>query len=774
MLRKRGGMGIRGQVTFFVIIGLALIIVAYLLFQLAKPANVTPQEAIQSVPEEFQPVQNYVETCMHKITLQGIQSLGEHGGYIDPLNVQLTRKTFSYLPSKPTESSLVSLTGNDDSLVPYYLYVQGKASYDNYDYYTAAPTAEDMQNQLARYVESQMGNCLGDFREIENTGISVVDAKQYQATVTIDADKIKVYLKNEINISNDNTRTQLSSYNTVVRFPLLKYLELAQYVTRSAYLTQFSESFTTALINYHSGVDFSKLPPFIDHNTLPYAVSWNRDKVQNDMDILLSSYVPALRVVGTKGFKELAPSGDEIEDAFFESLTMDIFGTQARGADEQGFFRNLSVTFFYRPQTVSLSVSPSEGSTIRPDIEYVKGSKYIPDDKDFTYQFYYDVSYPLFVEIRGDEPNYELPEFSWIFALESDLIENKAPLAWQAGLGTQDWDPSSINMTVNFPPGSTVDENGGQVNEETSKSTSKSLFCNRDTWISGDVTVNTVDARGGDLDGVSVSYGCGDHASCYVGETYLSGNGATWTGRLPLCEGGYLVLSKDGYGAKKLTLSTYEDHDSWLGTQALAEAHPLKVSVKKKEIMAHIYRDDDWNWQKDSVTLGSAQDLDPSTEQVILTITQAGISSDDAISETLLFGMDGTADPEISLVPGDYDVTATFIDNSGLTIPANCTRICSSHHLIGGCSDYDYLPSDPVNMDSAVWGGLDFSREGAGTITIGKDDLYSSGEIQFYVLKLPNLELSTPPGGCLDSLDEMNSIGEYTSQFSADLQPELN
>ena len=761
---KRGAGNRKGQITIFVIIGIVLLIMGYGVFLLVKSAGQAPEEAAAPVPEEFKPVQNYVEACIHSIGIEGIRKLGEHGGYIEPLNPAINPIKLKYIESDKSASDLVSIGGTSDTLVPYYIHVPGRATPENFNYYSAAPGPEVIEYQLARYVEAKLPACLGNFRELEDSGYEVSTAANPIVQVAMQGDEVRLYLDQETNISNAAAKVSITRYNTVIRFPLLKYYIMAYLIAGTEHLSQFEESFTSALVNYYSGADFNKLPPIVEHNSLPYVVTWNQNKVRSDFDTLLSSYVPALQVNGTKGFRQIADSGDIVEDAFFRSTMLDIFDSNM--SDELGL-GNTSITFIYRPGSVSLRVNPSEGSTIRPAVEFTKGSKYIPEQKSFTYRFFYDISYPLFVEIRGAEPESEIPEFSWLFAIESNLIENKAPVAWQAGLGTVEWDTGYINTTVSFPPGSVVGEDGQPVDDVTSISGSKSLFCDQATWKSGEATTTVFDADDDPLEGVNVGFGCGDHALCYVGQT---GEAGKWAGRLPLCIGGFVTLSKDGYSSRKIPVSTGFNSPVWIPSQSLYQATELQAFVKKRQVTKDIYRDDDWVWRSGAAGIGAPEDVDAASEQVMVTLTQ--LDSADDQSQTVIFGKDSLGEQTVSLVPGEYEVTATLLDHSGITIPKECSRFCKTS--VGICLSHEYVPPDDVVIDTVPWGGLSFERGEAGTITITPEMLASGSRIDFTVMKLPNLQDADPAGGCLEHLDEMEKLREYTGQFRAEVEPVIS
>lgn len=773
MMRKRGvkngfASSVRAQITTFVILGVILLIIFLLLYFLLSSKGVIRQgerEKVEAVPAEFKPVQSYVEGCIHKLGLQAVKKMGVHGGYIDPLDAYLTPVELRFSSSRPTSYELASLSGDSSSAVPYYLFVPGDASYHNYELSSLAPSIESMEYQLARYIERELPGCVGGFEELEAQGFEVSPSNdKIKADVKIRDELIEIKVNYPVNISKGGVKTLITGYTDNIRFPLTKYYELAIGIMSAELVTQFLESFTINLIDYHSGVSYSLLPPRIDYTNAPYVITWSNSKVRLDLDSLLQSYVPALQVINSSGYTPIIFEGREVvEQNFYKSLSMDIFNETI----------NESITFYYVSNSLRLRVQPSKGDIIKPNIAVKKGNQFIPESQFNTYKFFYDVSYPIVVEIRGKETGTEIPEYSFLFALEANLIENKPPLAWLMGLGTVDWDYSYLNVTVEFPDGSITDEEGNPLVIPRMSFVGKNLFCDEDTWLSGEASVTVQEEiTAKPIEGATLSYGCGDYQECFLGSTDERGE---WKGKLPLCTGGYLSIVKDGYGAKTLPLTTKEGVSPVIGVQRLYKIKELTAKIKKYEVQKVFTRNDDWEWEAGPDNLGGEQEIDSASEQVILSITQTGFEAgNNPLSASLIFGKDGVENPVIQLVPGEYEVTATLIDYNGLIIPANCSRICSDRGFLGiGCTGYTYFPDPAITLEEAPWGGIELTQETTGAFIITSGDLENAQEIEFRVLKLADVRESIPSGGCLANLEEMDKLAEYSRKYSSELMPRL-
>ncbi len=768
-LKKRGNK--KAQITIFVIIAVIILIIGGIIFFSMNKgesfSDIKREFKEESIPEEFKPVRDYVKNCIHTVGIEAIKKMGAHGGYIYPLDNFFTPNTLVFSPAYPEYSTLVSLSGDAEAIVPYYLYVPGKASYSNYDINSVAPTVENMEYQLSTYMFINVPLCTAGFEAFKEAGF-VVTENSIDAYTIINNETINFYVDYDLNITKEGVSTKMSKFQDELKFPFMKYYSLALSLTDVELTTQFLESFSLSLVNYYSGLDFSKLPPIVEYSDDPYIITWSNSKVNLDINSLLNSYVSALQVEGSRGFTPITVKDNDLDASFYKSLSMNIY-------DETMYdmLSDMSISFFYVDQSVNSNVQPSRGDIIKPSVEIKKADNHVPQRQSNTYKFAYDMSYPVIIEIRGKEPDSEISEYSFLFALESNIIENKPVLAWLMGFGTVEWDTSNIDVDIKIPE-NPVDLKGNTISmPKSALSTSKSLFCNEDTWVSGDVSVRVTDEFGKPLDDVTVTYGCGIYDECWLGNTEIDEftKVGIWKGKLPLCQGGYLMLSKEGYGTKTIKLSTQENIPLLIPTQKLFKIRELEATIKKAEIIKNIYRDGEWEWKEDGGSIASFEDL-TTYEQVIISISQTGFDAgSEPISNVMIFGKDNIDKNTIDLVPGTYEISATFIDSVGFTIPKNCSRVCSKVNIFSACTKYNYYPEDIVKFSPAPWGGVSIKSDTTGVFTVTAADLDSNKGLEFHVLKLPDLSKSSPPGGCVEHLDEMTKIDEYSKKFKSQLMP---
>ena len=74
-------------------------------------------------------------------------------------------------------------------------------------------------------------------------------------------------------------------------------------------------------------------------------------------------------------------------------------------------------------------------------------------------------------------------------------------------------------------------------------------------------------------------------------------------------------------------------------------------------------------------------------------------------------------------------------------------------------------------MKPAPWGGIEINEETTGVLTITADQLDNNNEIEFRVVKLPDLKKTSPANGCFELLDEISKISDYSEKYKADIWP---
>ena len=111
----------KAQITIFLIIGVVILIVAGVFIYLRQPVDeVTLETSVEKVPLELKPIQNFVESCLNKVSKEALILIGSHGGYIDMLDDSFTSESFNIDTVNPTSADAATLTINPSTHVAYW------------------------------------------------------------------------------------------------------------------------------------------------------------------------------------------------------------------------------------------------------------------------------------------------------------------------------------------------------------------------------------------------------------------------------------------------------------------------------------------------------------------------------------------------------------------------------------------------------------------------------------------------------------------------------
>ena len=174
----------KGQVTIFIIIAILLLFVFIWLYSLVWGAS-------GDMPADQERVFNYVTSCLEQVGADSLVVFGKQGRLeqfrrYDPLNLE------------------------------YY-----------YDGIARVPANEDVEIELARYVDAHFAQCINDFKGfpvLKFTSVSAPDA-----IVSLDASSVTFDLKYHIEFEIELVQYTLEDYTVTLDVPLSKYLYDAEH-----------------------------------------------------------------------------------------------------------------------------------------------------------------------------------------------------------------------------------------------------------------------------------------------------------------------------------------------------------------------------------------------------------------------------------------------------------------------------------------------------------------------------------------------------------------
>ncbi len=173
----------KAQIALFLILGFIIVIaVSFTLYI----KNIQKNDLIEKSSElsvEFQPVKNFIESCIDKTSKEGLYIIGYQGGYIS-------------LPEKSTFELIPN--------IPYYAY-EGMNS---------VPEREVIESELNFYIKNELKSCFEDFKILKELGYLInLDGFEIKSNINED-----VVVEGNFNlyIEKDGAKQKLEKTSTKI------------------------------------------------------------------------------------------------------------------------------------------------------------------------------------------------------------------------------------------------------------------------------------------------------------------------------------------------------------------------------------------------------------------------------------------------------------------------------------------------------------------------------------------------------------------------------
>ncbi len=365
----------RGQVTFFVIVGL-VVLTTVLIGYYAKDyvlQNVLKREVEESiiVPEKVKPIHNFILSCLRETGEKGVKLLGQQGGYIT-----IPRDPYA-LTQLNLASNALTIYGNNK--VAYWFYEQ-----PNKVQFRQVPTKKDMEKELSSFVENDILNCLDNFKDFNEYEIK---QGNLNANSVINKNEISVSLDFPVEIKIRDFEFDMNRFSQKISSPLLELYEKAKELFTVLDSENILEHKTkTMMVVYDevplSGTTDDCVPPV-----------WTIDKVREDFKKIISTNVQVLKVKGTN--YRINEQGN------------DYFVIEPDLNDA-----NLDVNFLYSENwPLEIDVNPRDGNLLKGQSVTSKLGPLRGLAESFacasTYHFIWDVKYPVLVILGKDEYTFQ-------------------------------------------------------------------------------------------------------------------------------------------------------------------------------------------------------------------------------------------------------------------------------------------------------------------------------------------------------------------------------
>ncbi len=517
----------KGQVTVFIIIGIILLIASLIVISLKHHSSETriKEQVLEptKLPGDLDKVRVFITNCFDQAATEGLKRVGYGGGWVSLDDPTLAGRTFVFTPFQTNADGMMF----GSIKVPYWFYMDSDDACQNNCHfasnrpplksiYTSGamrdPTDLSIEAQLDRFVARRTKECLDNYNNFRNE-FTITEKSPLLVTTTITPADVVFSMDYNVVVKKGSAKGELKKFYIKKDVPLFELYDVASQITNAESYYHFIEESIMNMIVINSGIDNTKLPPISATTIDPgKQVVWLKEHVRQQLkDNILIPFTQALQIPGTLGYNEPRfKSGSSTLSTMQQGL-LDSFSVRVLNETHN----NIEAGFIYLGNGLYFDITPSNGGLLEPTrIQGTMGgfmSIFVQN-----YEFKYDISYPVLVVL--DAPLALKSEgYKFQFALEPNIRNNKA-----------------------FRPGSIVYKGEGEI---------RSLFTSPLQRISGNITIKTFDKRTKKpLPGVLVKYQCADE-EITIGTTRLTPDKkeAKLIEKFPICKGGILKLSHEGY-----------------------------------------------------------------------------------------------------------------------------------------------------------------------------------------------------------------------------------
>lgn len=711
----------KGQITVFIIIGILILLVIGIAVYLTK-VRVTKEitavrPSVETIPQEIQPVRDFVEACIKRLGTDGLKRVGDQGGYVEP--------NLMFNPTSPTEGEAVQFSPGAGPLVAYWWYMKSRNEctkdciFDsNRPPLYRSQGGNSIEVQLDNYVTNNLRSCLDNFKEFGRKDCTVTEEGEPEVTANVAEEDVFFVGKYPIRVTCGAQTVSLENYYVSIPLNLREIYNLA--TTLTAYESEYRllEQATTTVIEGFSGRDSSKLPPprDMDVGSPSPGTFWIKYEVGKKLQRLLMSYIPLIQTQGVKNYKYIVAPAAIRDTDLYETIYNRQFFIPMNESHP-----SLETHFMYLDWWQPYFEMNCNGQLCQADS--LSSFFLIPIGIN-RYTFAYDVSYPVLVEVRnptalGGEG------YSFKFFLEENMRNSESFLS-------------------EAPPVKGV---AGPIS---------SIFCDPSQRTSGKITITARDGLSlKPLEGATVGFIC-NNQNCNLGET----DKGNYSSKFPRCIGGTLRMTKAGYASLSVPLDTHREE-------------PFGISVTMEPIRTVQARVKDFPITKASKHSGwqfieDAGLMRPREKQTTtITLTKNATPYEEPFAAVVELEDDKPGD--LTIVPGKYSVQISSFLKEDLVIPPDqrCFKIRKFLRTSTKCY---YVPEKPILFNETSpfpYGSTSYDYEFTADMLRGAKSI----EFRQFVLAIDNVPENQR---IIEDLSELNKINMYSAANLERLYPVIS
>lgn len=588
----------KAQITLFIIIGIiivlatAIVIIYMNLSKTIKDEEIT--EKFGEVPLWAMPVKKYIDNCIEEKAIKALNEIGRHGGYIDMTDEYLSEKTFN-LNKNPVESDAVFLSENSNP-VAYWWYLETETTCTDCEMSSQMPSLIEIEQQVNRYIERELPLCIDDFKSFRKQGFDF-EIEEIKTNTSINLEDVSVSVNYPITIKKADSKTKIIDFSQNIDLSFFDIYTLASLINFDEYQNQTFDDLLSNWLHYYSQPpDKDKIPPPIWIDNKKSIVTWKDDDVKKTMkEAIIPYYVSLTQVNGTRNATHIVVN-DPLVQGIYDMHFLNIINYS---------YSDLSVSFFYSPSwEIYFDISPKKGQMIEPTTTITEYPLNImQSDQTNDYESFYDISHPIVVIIRDIHSLKKHGEkgYSFMFAFEANIRDNKNLLEWHQGRGTighYDYSGVSVSTSIeakNFED--CIDSGGSWTCPITGEKFSDGIVCSKKCFSKSaistpkttkkqicdtiqkisDINLTVTDSSSAPVEGASVRFRCGNYATCPLGSTNSDGK---FSGKSPMCIGdSFLIVEKTGVLSKTINIGAIEPGKSYEFSASLNKLTELDATV---------------------------------------------------------------------------------------------------------------------------------------------------------------------------------------------------
>jgi hypothetical protein len=720
----------RGQITIFIILGLALLLVVGVFFMLPaqEPEMQQNQDAIL--------VTNIVQQCLAQVGEQSIRTVSSNGGYADTNLLQdlptPNTEIINFAPEKiPLWHEIHScsqsaagcigdhrpaLCAKDDARCP--VRHQGEK--------------QSIQENIELLVERNIDSCLSNFAAAPQ--LQVTTTAKPQAHVLIRDQDVVLSLEYPMRVQTSTETIPLEAFSTTLDVQLPQIYKLAYRIQATERQTGFVEEVFLHVLTVYNYNYLQPLPPFRDIQFSGAQRTWTTPQARQFIEDTVLPSMYFMQIVNAE--ESYVPIEDPSVQNASAAYANGFYEYMAIKLDDTVY--PLGVHFEYPRTPIHLDINGKQ--LLKPRVMPDSGVLKLLGLNVHDYRFRYTASFPLVVRIT-DPAAFSNRGLDFNFGLEAN-IRNNHPLNVSAPIVDIDFAPTGLDLAGE-----------AQLVKRAYAVTVHDRF------------------TGSPLADASITYACGLEYA--LGQTDAQGK---WEGKLPYCiSSGFILATKEGYATSGVERNSAVD-DRIAVEIELWELRNKTLTVYKRTVSDIAVAGRTPLGRNDSLVLeiSKLKEVPYEDDVPLQTIMQfggtgaataAGNSVKDARAQLEQAYANGLPEEDYKALLAALNDAQLTTENPAEVVQVRTIQVVPGRYTIQGTLIYNgLLQIPPRALRSAEFPAQNFSTWQSGGVLINDatpyllmpEDVYSDKNISVYVLeqKLPE---------SWDDIERMQSVEEYQS-----------